>query len=218
MGVHRVCPSSSFSSSFHSRECCHLRTCCPTCYPNQHVSQCAWRAGTYRPCAYAESVAAAADHQRLRLFVQFAQRSVSVKMLPTHTMVILGPKTDCLTQEVELKVTSISEQIQLERPFQTVVRLQSHVDRQLGPLTLTTASGKSPPPSSWDWLHVCMHRTPGCVCVLNCNTASTGGASALCTLITSPSAGLTCKCSDLNNIASGGTAWHNPSCCGQAVL
>lgn len=46
-------------------------------------------------------------------------------------------------QEVEIKITSISEQIHLERPFQTVVKLQSHVDRQLGPLTLTTASGQN---------------------------------------------------------------------------
>ena len=68
---------------------------------------------------------------------------------------MLGPKTDSLMQEVELKVTSISEQIQLERPFQTVVRLQSHVDRQLGPLTLTTASGKPWPPFSCDC--ACVH-------------------------------------------------------------
>lgn len=46
-------------------------------------------------------------------------------------------------QEVEIKITSISEQIHLERPFQTVVKLQSHVDRQLGPLILTIASGQN---------------------------------------------------------------------------
>lgn len=56
-----------------------------------------------------------------------------------QTQQILGPPAP--TKEVEIKITSMSEQIHLERPFQTVVKLQSHVDRQLGPLTLTTASG-----------------------------------------------------------------------------
>ncbi|DBA72960.1 TPA: hypothetical protein ACH3X2_009909 [Trebouxia sp. C0005] len=56
-----------------------------------------------------------------------------------QTQQILAPPAP--TKEVEIKITSISEQIHLERPFQTVVKLQSHVDRQLGPLTLTTTSG-----------------------------------------------------------------------------
>ncbi|DBA85996.1 TPA: hypothetical protein ACH3X1_005531 [Trebouxia sp. C0004] len=62
-----------------------------------------------------------------------------------QTQQILGPPAP--TKEVEIKITSISEQIHLERPFQTVVKLQSHVDRQLGPLTLTMASGQNLLPS-----------------------------------------------------------------------
>lgn len=58
-----------------------------------------------------------------------------------QTQQILGPPAP--SKEVEIKVISISEQIHLERPFQTVVKLQSHVDRQLGPLTLTMASESS---------------------------------------------------------------------------
>lgn len=56
---------------------------------------------------------------------------------------IRGIASVTCVQEVEIKITSISEQIHLERPFQTVVKLQSHVDRQLGPLTLTMASGQT---------------------------------------------------------------------------
>lgn len=44
-------------------------------------------------------------------------------------------------QEVELKIISIADRIQLERPFQAVFKLSSKVDRQLGPLTLAMASG-----------------------------------------------------------------------------
>ena len=46
-------------------------------------------------------------------------------------------------QEVELKIVSMFDKIQVKRPFQTVVKLHSNVDRQLGPLTLTMASGKT---------------------------------------------------------------------------
>lgn len=44
-------------------------------------------------------------------------------------------------QEVELKIVFVSDKVQLERPFQAVVKLQSNVDRQLGPLTLAMAPG-----------------------------------------------------------------------------
>ena len=46
-------------------------------------------------------------------------------------------------QEVELEIVSMSNKIHVKRPFQTVVKLHSNVDRQLGPLTLTMASGKT---------------------------------------------------------------------------
>lgn len=46
-----------------------------------------------------------------------------------------------LLQEVELKIVFVSDKVQLERPFQAVLKLQSNVDRQLGPLTLTMAPG-----------------------------------------------------------------------------
>lgn len=35
----------------------------------------------------------------------------------------------------------MAERICLESPFNAVVKLQSHVDRQLGPLTLTMGQG-----------------------------------------------------------------------------
>ena len=39
-------------------------------------------------------------------------------------------------QEVELKLVSLSQYVHLERPFQVLLKLQSNVDRQLGPLSL----------------------------------------------------------------------------------
>lgn len=44
-------------------------------------------------------------------------------------------------QEVELKIVSISDTVQLEQPFQATLKLQSNVDRQLGPLVLAMAPG-----------------------------------------------------------------------------
>lgn len=55
-----------------------------------------------------------------------------------QTQQILGPPTP--TKEVELEIVSMSNKIHVKRPFQTVVKLHSNVDRQLGPLTLTMAS------------------------------------------------------------------------------
>ena len=46
-----------------------------------------------------------------------------------------------MLQEVELKIVFVSDKVQLERPFQAVLKLQSNVDRQLGPLTLVMAPG-----------------------------------------------------------------------------
>ncbi len=63
-------------------------------------------------------------------------------MLGDHPCDIRVTAVNCMfMQEVEVKIASMSELIHLERPFQMVVKLQSHVDRQLGPLTLTMASG-----------------------------------------------------------------------------
>lgn len=49
-------------------------------------------------------------------------------------------------QEVAVSVISIADEVHLERPFKATVKLQSHVDRQLGPLILNLAPGKP----QWD--------------------------------------------------------------------
>ncbi|KAL3157424.1 hypothetical protein ABBQ32_011895 [Trebouxia sp. C0010 RCD-2024] len=70
-----------------------------------------------------------------------------------QTQQILGPPMPA--KEVELKIVFVSDKVQLERPFQAVVKLQSNVDRQLGPLTLAMAPGvpqstKAQPPTAQD--------------------------------------------------------------------
>lgn len=51
-----------------------------------------------------------------------------------QTQQIVGPPTPA--KEVEMKLVSLSRHVHLERPFQVLLRLQSNVDRQLGPLSL----------------------------------------------------------------------------------
>lgn len=61
-----------------------------------------------------------------------------------------------LLQEVELKLVFVSDKIQLEQPFQAVLKLQSNVDRQLGPLTLAVAPGMSLPIFANETRRCCM--------------------------------------------------------------
>lgn len=62
-----------------------------------------------------------------------------------------------MLQEVELKIVFVSDKIQLERPFQAVLKLQSNVDRQLGPLTVAMPPGiyTTYPHAKWCVLAVC---------------------------------------------------------------
>lgn len=79
-------------------------------------------------CMCAKPLQAAAQHVMLLQHGPFQMRVHSLAQL--------------VFQEVEITIVSVADDIVLERPFTAQVKLQSHVDRQLGPLTLATASGE----------------------------------------------------------------------------
>ena len=81
------------------------------------------------------------EHQLSHLYgiaPEASTQSVLVVQVRMHSSIDQTSvlKERSLLQEVEMKLVSVSCHVHLERPFQVLLKLQSNVDRQLGPLSL----------------------------------------------------------------------------------